>query len=455
LSPERASRSERSDLYKAKALPQKPKFSICSIAGKCGIKGIFGVYISKEALIYKEREEHMNEISYLNFDLLIERAGEGYRARVLESPAGQATVAFRLPFPREELKGVARQANRHLEGIQNTALPNLDSAKAFGGRLFEAVFEDTVRGCLHSSMNQVNSEGTGLRLRLRLTDVPELANLPWEYLYDQSTNQFLSLSVETPVVRYLEIPQRIRPLKVKPPIRVLVMISSPRDYPPLDVEREWEKLNQAFGSFENKGLVKLERLDEATLAALQRKLLQRAYQIFHFIGHGVFDEKAQDGVLILEDEEERGFPVSGQRLGTILHDHRSLRLAILNACEGARCSKQDTFAGTAQSLVQRGLPAVIAMQFPMTDKMAINFAHWFYEVLAQGYPVDTAMAEARKNIFTQGNEVEWGAPVLYMRSPDGKIFNLKRIDDLTGQIVSHYKILKKLGEGRVGVVFTP
>ncbi|MCP4306519.1 MAG: hypothetical protein GY926_10515 [bacterium] len=45
----------------------------------------------------------------------------------------------------------------------------------------------------------------------------------------------------------------------------------------------------------------------------------------------------------------------------ILHEHRSLRLEILNACEGARSSRTDPFSGTGKSLVQQGIPAVVAM----------------------------------------------------------------------------------------------
>ncbi len=256
-----------------------------------------------------------------------------------------------------------------------------------------------------------------------------MADLPWEYLYNPALNRFLVLSAETPLVRYLDLPERIRPLAVKPPLRVLVMISSPSDHPPLDVEGEWAKLKEALGDLEQRGLVALERLEEATLAALQRRLRRGEYHIFHFIGHGGFDERAQDGVLLLEGEHGRGRSVSGQDLGTLLHDERTLRLAILNACEGARTSRSDPFVGTAQSLVQQGIPAVIAMQFEITDEAAITLAHEFYAAVADGYPVDAALAEARKAIFAQGNDVEWGTPVLYMRAPDGRIFDIERVSE--------------------------
>jgi TPR repeat protein len=147
----------------------------------------------------------------------------------------------------------------------------------------------------------------------------------------------------------------------------------------------------------------------------------------HFIGHGGFDDHDQDGMLVLEDEHDRGVLVSGKKLGMLLYDHRrSLRLAVLNACKGARAGHTDPFSGTAQSLVQQGIPAVIAMQFEISDEAAVLLTRAFYTALAEGQPVDTALASARKVIFARGNEVEWGTPVLYLRSPDGHIFDVEK-----------------------------
>ena len=120
--------------------------------------------------------------------------------------------------------------------------------------------------------------------------------------------------------------------------------------------------------------------------------------------------RLQDGVLLLEDEQGRGRAVSAQDLGVLLHDHPSLRLVMLNSCEGARTSRLDPFAGSAQSLVQQGIPAVVAMQFEISDEVAIVIAHEFYAALAAGYPVDAALAEARKAAFTGGSERGVGHP---------------------------------------------
>ena len=86
--------------------------------------------------------------------------------------------------------------------------------------MFDSVFVGSVLGVLHSSLYEASQRDAGLRIRLRLSGTPKLMDLPWEYLYDSSLNRFLSLSVDTPLIRYLDLPGRIEPLAVMPPLRV-------------------------------------------------------------------------------------------------------------------------------------------------------------------------------------------------------------------------------------------
>jgi predicted transcriptional regulator len=366
----------------------------------------------------------MTEKKYLDFDIRFERADEGYIARVLNSPGGQAAVSYHFPFSNTELSHFWTNVGRSQNLVRKIDSPEMRTIKNFGGRLFETIFRDEVRGCLQASLHEASLQGMGLRFRLRMTDVPELLDLPWEFLYHPALNRFFSLSSETPIVRYLELPERIQSLTVKLPLQILVMISSPTNYTKLDVEVEWQRLNTALAGLKNQRLVTLDKLQEATLKNLRRSLRLNEYHIFHFIGHGGFDEYQQDGILLLENEDSSGLPVSSQYLGTLLSDHRSLRMVMLNSCQGARTSKRDPFSGTAQSLMQKGIPAVVAMQFNVSDQVAITFAKEFYETIADGCPIDFALSEARKTIYIQGNDLEWGTPVLYMRSSDERIFKI-------------------------------
>jgi WD40 repeat protein len=361
---------------------------------------------------------------YLDFELIIEKVPEGYRARVLNSPTGQAEESFSAPFSELELENFYLRMGRSKSGVRRIDSPDLDTAKNIGRKLFDAVFRDDIKTAYFSSLNEARDENKGLRILLRV-NAPDLINYPWEYLYNERKNRFLSLAVETPIVRYLELGIKEEVLTVLSPLKILTVISSPQDYPPLDVEREWSNLQSALSELESSGLIELHRVEPATLISLQDHLRRGEYHVFHFIGHGGFDVATEDGVLLFEDDEQRGRLVSGQDLGLLLHNHSTLRLAILNSCDGARTSQNDPFAGVAQNLIQQEVPAVIAMQFEITDQAAITFSKEFYQAISDDYPVGAALTEARTAIKMSGNELEWGTPVLFSRSPEGQLFKLE------------------------------
>jgi CHAT domain len=360
---------------------------------------------------------------YQELRVRLERPGAGDDYRVFVSgPAGEAAGQFTPPFTDLELENFVLKLSRPRSAVRRVDSPELDLVRGFGSSLFEALFSGRVRDAFRSSVASARNEGCGLRISLALTGTPELMPLPWEYLYDEP--RFLSTSTWTPVVRYLDLAAGRRPLLIKPPLRILGMISSPSDLVDLDVDRERRKLETSLRSLIEQHAAEIHWLENGTLQALQRELRHADYHVFHYVGHGGYDRASEDGVLVLEDSAGRSRYVGGLQLGTILGDETTLRLAVLNACEGARTSVSDPFSGVATSLVQREIPAVIAMQFEITDQAAITFAGELYSALADGYAVDAALAEARKAILADENDVEWATPVLFMRVPDGRIFDI-------------------------------
>ncbi len=354
--------------------------------------------------------------TYLDFELEIERHGDDYTVTA-SWEGGRAKRTFSLPFSDDELERLEEEINSERD------------AERWGRKLFDAVFVGDVRICLENCQSRARFQGAGLRLKFHLGDAPQLAALPWEYLVDPTTHGFFALFAESPIVRYVDMLRSNPVLPIRPPLRILAMISSPIDQPEaLNVGREKDNLREALGSLVDAGKVVLDVEEDANLRTLQNRLLQAknegaGYHIFHFVGHGQFDEAEGEGLLLLEDEEERSRSVSGRRLGTYLFGHHTLRLAVLNACEGARASATRPFGSVAKTLVQRGIPAVVAMRVQISDRAAIDFARQFYAAIAEGWPVDAALAEGRKAIYTE-SEVEWATPILFMGVDDGRVFDL-------------------------------
>jgi formylglycine-generating enzyme required for sulfatase activity len=370
-------------------------------------------------------------MDYLDFDLTITISAGGESAYPVEarSPAGEATATLHWT-----LSGLALE-NR-LKDLQIALLtsgrgrraPSREEAtvQQFGGELFDALISGEIRSRYDVIQTQARREGKGVRLRLRI-DPPLLASLPWEFLYDRRSGEYVCLSRQTPIVRYLDLPQPVGALPVQPPLRILGLIASPSDLPALDVAVERERIERAVRPLQARGLLELTWLEGQSWRDLQRAMTGGPWHIFHFVGHGDYDPTRDEGQIALTGASGKAHFFSARELARLLADHAALRLVLLNACKGAASGQQDRFASTAATLVRRGIPAVIAMQYPITDYAAIEFAQSFYENLAQTMPVDAAVTEARKAIsFAIDNTVEWGTPVLYLRAQNGQLFAMDK-----------------------------
>jgi len=372
-------------------------------------------------------------LSYLDFELEI-GLGENnvYPVAVVRSPAGETRTTMIFPFTDSVLKS-------HLDKLQTALLKSGRKRRAalseeeqavqeFGQELFKALFTGDVRSLYYASRQQADNQVKGLRVKLHVL-APEMAALPWEFLFDPSRGDYVSLSARTPIIRYLELPQPSSPLTVRPPLRILGMVASPSNLPELDIAQEKRQVEEALKHLQARGLVQLTWLPGQTWRDLQQAMQGGSpWHIFHFIGHAGFDRRDDEGFIVLVDEDKDGdsYRLPARKLARLLEGHAALRLVLLNACEGGQVGKRDIFTSTAATLIRQSIPAVLAMQYEITDQAALEFARSFYGAIADGLPIDTSVVSARKAIsIAIPNSIEWGTPVLYMRSPDGFLFNIE------------------------------
>jgi CHAT domain len=348
-----------------------------------------------------------------------------YAVEAFAADGGTVTARFERPISDEALENFILKMPR-ARSVRSFQSSQMEKARELGRELFEHLMADDVGDLYHGARRVADSKGRGLRISLSLTGAPELLEIPWEFLYDPGDAYFLSQSIFTPVVRSLDLRNPPAPPKVTLPLQVLALVSAPSQYVELDTGRERENLERALGPLIESGSVRLEWLETATLAELDRRIASRdELHVIHYIGHGAYDEEGtENGILILEHANGMPHKVTGEELGGLMRDERSLRLVVLNSCEGARTSHVDPFSGVASSLLRCGLPAVVGMQTEITDDAAIVFSDRLYTALAQGFPIDAALAQARRAIFAAGHDVEFGTPVLFMRVADGRIFEV-------------------------------
>ena len=100
------------------------------------------------------------------------------------------------------------------------------------------------------------------------------------------------------------------------------------------------------------------------------------------------------------------------------------RLVVMNSCSSGHTGVNGVFSSTAATLVRRGISAVAAMQFTISDTAAIAFARGFYTAIACGRSVDEAMRSGRISILGAPHTLEWVTPVLYVRGRTARLFNM-------------------------------
>jgi len=355
---------------------------------------------------------------YHPLKLQIQAKGAGsYLVDVIKSPAGEeAEGEFTLDL--KKLMVTVRK-------FQQTFNPPREEVKNFGKILFNAIFQDKIKRRYDQSLGKIKGSDDRLRIELRI-ESPELSFLPWEFLYDPERRSHLVLSKELSIVRYLLIPHEIEPLEVAPPLKILIVISAPSDSTPLQVKNELIKITSALKKMKRRGHIKLDILDKVTVDEFRNRI--QNYHVIHYIGHGGFVERGKDeiGCLFFENEAGSSDLVDAEQLGLLLGDS-PVRLVVLNACETAKTSTYDAFLGVAPTLVNAGIPAVVAMQYPIPDTSAVIFAEEFYRSLSINYQVDAALKDARIAMAARigVNRTDWSIPMLLMRSPDGVLFRPK------------------------------
>ena len=349
-----------------------------------------------------------------------------FRVEVVASPAGEASATVELDADALlARRGLLQQAVLASAVSSRRVLPETEQPVREAGQVLFAGLLGTgeVAGRYRAAAAVAALAGEGLRVVLRI-DTPALAGLPWEAMYDQAAGAYVCRQDQ--LVRHVPVASVPAPLRVRPPLRILGVVSSPRGLPALDVDKEQDQLTRALARPASQGLAEVHWAPSATWADLQDLLLDGEWHVLHFIGHGDFDPGQDEGVLALVREDGRADLVAAHRLTDLLRQARPMpRLVVLNSCSGAAAGVSDLFSGTAAALVRGGVSAVAAMQYEISDPAAVAFARGFYAAIARGRGVDDAVSSGRVAILGLSDRtLEWVTPVLYLRGHDTHLFTL-------------------------------
>jgi CHAT domain-containing protein len=347
--------------------------------------------------------------TYTDFDLEV-RADGTIEARAADAGEVQARLDLRM----NELALALRLIEAEPGGQTNLSL-----LRSFGSQLYRGLFPADIHTHFQRTLAAARVDQHGVRIRLNIESL-ELAALPWEFLYDLSSDTFLAQSPETVLSRYIDVPLPRREVRsLTHPLRILFAVARPQDCPDFDPEQEQKLTREALSAHIAAGTVAIDCLDHATPQRIRRQLREQDYTVLHFVGHGAFrDDK---GWIVLEDDDGMGQQLDEEAFSAFFLGERRVSLVVLHACQGAKQSSMRPLAGIAPRLVARGLPAVIAMGYPVAYSTARLFSDEFYHALAHGWPVDAAVQTARTAIAQDvGFDLrDFATPILFMRAPDG------------------------------------
>ena len=355
------------------------------------------------------------------------RPGE-YSVQVLRATSGgepQSTMILDVDALLERSRQVEPTVLASAARMRGAVMPEIERPlREIGTQLFAALFSGPIGSTYRASLAVARDRGQGLRVVLRLT-ASELAVMPWEALYDTELESYVCRT--EPLVRHIDAPYTPEPpLQVSPPLRILGVAASPRNLPGLDVEAEKQRLEEALAEPMAAGRVVVEWLNPAAWSSLHAQLLRGHWHVLHFIGHGDFNPQTNEGRLALAREDGSADWVEATDLADLLSvAEPTPRLVVLNSCQSGQAGRDDLFSGTAATLVRRGISAVAAMQFSISDTAAVAFPRGFYTALASGRCIDEAVRSGRIEILgTNRGSLEWVTPVLYLRGEPAELFQV-------------------------------
>jgi hypothetical protein len=217
------------------------------------------------------------------------------------------------------------------------------------------------------------------------------------------------------IVRQIRNGRTLKAVDLEPPMKVLVFAPKPAssNQQALDIEAELEGMRTV--EKESAGAIQFHFVEpgKATFARLANEPAE--FHVFHFCGHG--DVSSRGGRLLFENQDRtEDWRDVSQVIQLLANQNgRNTRLVVLNGCETA-----------AVSVFATEFPAVVGMQFRISDEAAKHFADGFYRELAASGHLDDAVWMARRKM-NENHSPYWSehiTPVLYMNSEDGLVLRV-------------------------------
>jgi len=357
-----------------------------------------------------------------------------FRLKISHVPAVQDNTVLDAQFEAmaKELRqrlgrlfGYDRRVKAVLDGDKNAKPLGKEEMRAFGVELFKTLFPEDVKR-LYDVARAREPDNVFI---VFTSMIDWVFDFPWEFSVDPARETQLV----TEDVHFVRNVLTLTPVEYTEPgrqLRMLIATAEPDGLAPLSATEETAKLLRELEPLKQAELITCDVIEGTTARNLKNKVATGKYDIVHFIGHGYWKKNPSEYGLMMEDSAGGLVELGGEDLRKLL-SKRGLRLVFLNACDTGRSAREEdddgakkaSINGVAQDLFGRGVPNVIANQFPVGDRVAVAFARGVYEYLAHGKTVAQAVREARiaTRFEPRSQAMDWAVPVVYARDPKDRL----------------------------------
>lgn len=391
-------------------------------------------------------------MDYEDLEIEIRSDGDGgWEAALRSESRGFGREPFVVPVDSETLERVmdildhrvwaSRIGSRELEvdpepQADSPDEPTREKLERLGRDLYDALFRGANAQVWYSTCAKTGADGGPMGIRLKFlqhwgsADHPKPQSLPWELIQRPDNDEYVARCRATPIVRALQVPQLRRPAPVGQILRVLLVEASPADQPYLATAVEARQILAALQRVDG---VEVTHLEHADFQTFHRQLSRGDFHVVHFMGHGGFDHDSGEPGLVFEEAGRKAQFVPARTFAEYVKQPQSVWLVVLNSCSSAalfRRNGQDPFTSAAAALSVQRIPAVVAMQFRISDQAAIVFSQAFYDALIHQDHVDVAVTEGRLAICQKAalemraaeETLEWVTPVVYFHGKEVRLF---------------------------------
>jgi hypothetical protein len=292
--------------------------------------------------------------------------------------------------------------------------------QVLGTYLWQILLNNQVGTMLKDKIPKEGSK-TPLRLSIEFTQGADekIKGLPWEFLYEPTHGWFLATKTELLLTRYVSAPERsadVATVGDREDVRALLIAA----LPPGDL---FDPHRIALGKLRTalkdvNGLAEPELIDSWLQEDIAAKLKSEPYHVVHVVGICRGDPGSPE---IFLGGGGDGFQDPAEFVQTLTANPTRPRLIILHLCDYVDGDATENFERLAPALVQREVPAVLALQYAIkiSESDNVGLGKKFYEKLVAGAHVGAAVQESREELRSRyPGQRFFGTPVLYLEDDE-------------------------------------